>query len=52
MRKETKCLAFIINGSGIQLGIDKVELIRAMPEPRTVKEVRGLIGGSNQSFQD
>ena len=24
--------------------IDKVEVIRAMPEPRTVREVRGFIG--------
>ena len=44
MKKETKYLGFVIDESGVHPDIDKVEVIRAMPEPRTVREVRGFIG--------
>ena len=44
MKKETKYIGFVIDESGVHPDIDKVEVIRAMPEPRTVKEVRGFIG--------
>ena len=44
MKKETKYLGFVIDDSGVHPDIDKVEVIRAMPEPRTVREVRGFIG--------
>ena len=43
IKKETKYLGFIIDESGVHPHIDKVEVIRAMPEPRTVREVRGFI---------
>ena len=35
MKKETKYLGFVIEESGVHPHIDKVEVIRAMPEPRT-----------------
>jgi len=44
MKKETKYLGFVIDESGVHPDIDKVEVMRAMPEPRTVREVRGFIG--------
>ena len=44
MKKETKYLGFVIDESGQHPDIDKVEVIRAMSEPRTVREVRGFIG--------
>ena len=44
MKKETKYLGFVIDESGVHPDIDKVEVIRAMAEPRTVREVRGFIG--------
>ena len=44
MKKETKYLGFVIDESGVHPDIDTTEVIRAMPEPRTVKEVRGFIG--------
>ena len=44
MKKETKYLGFVIDESGVHHDIDKVEVIRAMPEPRTVREDRGFIG--------
>ena len=43
--KQPKCqfkernLGFIIDRSGMQSDIDKVEVTRAIPEPRTVKKV-------------
>ena len=42
--KKTKYLGFVIDESGVHPHIDKVEVIRAMHEPRTVREVRGFIG--------
>ena len=44
MKKETKYPGFVIDESGVHPDIDKVEVIRAIPEPRTVKEVRRFIG--------
>ena len=44
MKEETKYLGFIINKRGIKPDLDKVEVIRAMPEPKNVREVRGFIG--------
>lgn len=44
LRKETKYLGFVINGEGIKPNLDKVEVIREMPERKTVRQVRGFIG--------
>lgn len=44
MKKETNYLGFVIDEGGVHPDIDKVEVIRAMPQPRTVREVRGFIG--------
>ena len=44
MKEETKYLGFIINKRGIKPDLDKVEEIRAMPELKSVREVRGFIG--------
>ena len=44
MRKETQYLGFIINEQGVKLDMDKVEVIRAMHAPRTIRQVRGFIG--------
>ena len=49
MKKEIKYLGFGIDESGIYPDIDKVEVIRAMPELRTVREVRGFIGAIGDS---
>lgn len=38
-----KYLGFVINGDGIKPNMDKVEAIRAMPEPKTVRQVRNFI---------
>ena len=43
MKDETKYLGFIIDKRGIKLDLDKVLIIRAMPEPRSVREVRRFI---------
>ena len=43
MKKETKYPGFVIDESGVHTDIDKVKVIRAMPKPRTVREVRGFI---------
>ena len=43
-RKETKYLEFIINEQGVKPDMDKVEGIKAMPAPRTIRQVRGSIG--------
>ena len=44
LKEETKYLGFIINKDGVKPDLDKVEVIRAMPEPKTVRQVRGFIG--------
>ena len=44
LREETKYLGFVINKDGIKTDVDKVEVIRAMPVPKTVREIRGFIG--------
>ena len=43
MMAETKYLGFVINKKGIKPDDDKVELIRWMPESKTVRQVRGFI---------
>lgn len=42
MKVETKYLGFISDGKGINL--NKVEVIREMPDPKTIRQVRGFIG--------
>ena len=44
LREETKYLGFGINKDGIKTDVDKVEVIRAMPARKTVREIRGFIG--------
>lgn len=44
MKDETKYLGFIIDKEGIKPDLDKVEIIRTMPAPKSVREVRGFIG--------
>ena len=44
LKEETKYLGFIIDKKSIKPDLDKVEVIKAMPEPTTVIKVRGLIG--------
>ena len=41
---ETKYLGFVINKQGIKPDDDKVKVICSMPEPKTVRQVRGFIG--------
>lgn len=43
-RRETKYVGFVINKKKIKPDLDKVEVIRAMPEPKTVRQVKGFIG--------
>ena len=42
--EEIKYLGFVINKQGIKPDDDKVKVIRSMPEPKTVRQVRGFIG--------
>ena len=44
LREETKYLGFVINKDEIKTDVDKVEVIRAMPAPKTVRDIRGFIG--------
>ena len=44
MKKKTKYLGFVIDKSGVHPDIDKVEVIRALPKPQTVREVTGFRG--------
>ena len=44
LREETKYLGFVINKDGIKTDVDKVEVIGAMPAPKTVRESRGCVG--------
>ena len=44
MMVETKYPGFVINKKGIKPDDDKVEVIHSMPEPKTVRQVRGFIG--------
>ena len=44
VKDETKYLGFVKNKTGIRPNLDKVEVIRAMPEPKTVREVCGFVG--------
>ena len=44
LRTESNYLGFVINKEGIQPEPQKVEVIRGLPEPRSVREVRSFIG--------
>lgn len=44
LREETKYLGFMINKGGIKTDLDKVEVIKAMPTLKTVRDIRGFIG--------
>ncbi|CAG2218766.1 Transposon Ty3-G Gag-Pol polyprotein,Transposon Ty3-I Gag-Pol polyprotein [Mytilus edulis] len=44
LRKETNYLGFQITGNGIKPETDKVDTIRSLPPPVSVKEVRSFIG--------
>ena len=44
LREETKYLGFVINKDRIKTDVDKVEVIRAMSAPKTVREIKGFIG--------
>ena len=44
MNEETRYLGFVINKIGIKPDSNKIEVNRSMPEPRTVRQVRGFIG--------
>ena len=45
LKEETKYLGLIVNKSGIKPDLDNVEVIRVMPEPKSVRVVRRFIGG-------
>ena len=47
MQKETKYLGFVINENGVKPDPAKVEAIRSIKTPETVKEVRSFIGMSS-----
>lgn len=44
LKAETKYLGFISDGKGIKPDLNKVEVIREMPDPKTVRQMRGFIG--------
>ena len=44
LREEKKYLGFVINKDGIKTDVDKMEVIRVMPAPKTVREIRDFIG--------
>lgn len=44
LKEERKYLGFVINKKGTKLDLEKVEVIRFILEPKSVKEVRGFIG--------
>ena len=44
MNEETRYLGFVINKNGIKPGSNKIEVIRSLPEPKTVRQVKRLIG--------
>ena len=44
MRRETMYLGFIIHEQGVKPDMDKVEVIKPMPAPGTIRQVRGFIG--------
>ena len=43
-QEETEYLGYIISKDGVKPDPKKVEVIRKLPEPKTVKEIRGFIG--------
>ena len=44
LREETKVLGFVVNKDRIKIDVDKVEVIRAMSAPKTVRSFIGAIG--------
>ena len=48
MNEETRYLGFVINKNGIKPDSNKIEVIRSMPEPKTVRQVRRFIGAIGQ----
>ena len=42
-----KLLGFVVNQKGIEIDPDKVKAIQELPPPKTLKEVRGLLGRLN-----
>uniref|UniRef100_A0A3P9KG95 Gypsy retrotransposon integrase-like protein 1 n=1 Tax=Oryzias latipes TaxID=8090 RepID=A0A3P9KG95_ORYLA len=43
-RKETRYLGYLLGGGEVRPQVDKVEVIRNCPRPRTKKEVRSFLG--------
>lgn len=46
-KEEVKFMGHVINKEGVRPNRDKTEAVRNSPVPRTVKELRGLIGAVN-----
>ena len=44
MEPETQYLGFVINAGGIKVDPNKVKIIRDLPTPKTVKEIRSVLG--------
>lgn len=43
-KKETNYLGFVVNGNGIKPDLDKIQAIRDLPIPTSIKDVRAFIG--------
>lgn len=43
LKEETKYLGFVINKRGVKPDLDKVKVIRSMPESKSVRKVRRFI---------
>ena len=46
MKEEIWYLGFVINKNRIKPDADKIEVIQSMPEPKTIRQIRGFIGAS------
>lgn len=44
LKEQTRYLGFVIDSDGIRPDSDKVDVIRSLPNPTSVKEVRSVIG--------
>lgn len=51
LKEETRYLCFVLDKDAVKPDIDKIEVIRAVPEPKTVKQERGFIEAIESSFQ-
>ena len=47
MKEETTYLGYVIGAQGIKPDVNKVKMIRNLPPPQTVREVRSFLGASN-----